>query len=120
MTYLISPESQQQFFKATDDVLSAAEAYKFMTPIFGKGVVYDAPTETMIEQVKLARGGLTAEKLRSYVSKMVKEAETFFSTVAPNIGDKGQIDLIQVTLLVHACGLMYICICAACDSLLPT
>ncbi len=35
-------EANETFFRAPDEVLDQAEAYPFMTPIFGKGVVFDA------------------------------------------------------------------------------
>ncbi|MDQ4053729.1 MAG: cytochrome P450, partial [Actinomycetota bacterium] len=34
-------EANEQFFRAPDQVLDQASAYPFMTPIFGKGVVFD-------------------------------------------------------------------------------
>ncbi len=35
-------EANEQFFRAPDSTLDQAAAYPFMTPIFGKGVVFDA------------------------------------------------------------------------------
>ncbi len=35
-------EANEQFFRAPEHVLDQAAAYPFMTPIFGKGVVFDA------------------------------------------------------------------------------
>ena len=40
MTFLVGPEAHEVFFKASDDELSQEEVYKFMIPVFGKGVVY--------------------------------------------------------------------------------
>jgi sterol 14-demethylase len=39
MTFLVGPEAHEVFFKASDDELSQEEVYKFMIPVFGKGVV---------------------------------------------------------------------------------
>lgn len=40
---LTGPEANEFFFRSTDDELDQAAAYPFMTPIFGNGVVFDAP-----------------------------------------------------------------------------
>src|SRR5688572_23972408 len=37
--------AQEAFFRATDEQLDQAAAYPFMTPIFGRGVVFDATPE---------------------------------------------------------------------------
>ena len=42
---LTGPEANEIFFRAPDEDLDQAEAYPFMTPIFGEGVVFDASPE---------------------------------------------------------------------------
>ena len=42
-TFLIGSEAHKAFFEAMDDELDQAPCYRFMIPVFGKGVVYDAP-----------------------------------------------------------------------------
>ena len=42
---LTGAEANEIFFRAPDEDLDQAEAYPFMTPIFGEGVVFDAPPE---------------------------------------------------------------------------
>src|SRR3974390_2775688 len=39
------------FFRAPEEILDQAEAYPFMTPIFGEGVVFDAPPERRREML---------------------------------------------------------------------
>lgn len=39
---LSGAEANEFFFRAPDEELDQAEAYPFMTPIFGEGVVFDA------------------------------------------------------------------------------
>ncbi|MEI8337080.1 MAG: cytochrome P450, partial [Actinomycetes bacterium] len=39
---LSGAEANEIFFRAPEDVLDQAEAYPFMKPIFGEGVVFDA------------------------------------------------------------------------------
>src|SRR3954471_2665507 len=45
-------EANEAFFRAPEDVLDQAEAYPFMTPIFGKGVVFDASPERRQEMLR--------------------------------------------------------------------
>ena len=40
ITFLIGSEAQAAFYRANDEELSQNEPYKFMTPIFGKGIVF--------------------------------------------------------------------------------
>src|SRR5262245_54917407 len=40
---LTGPAANEAFFLGKDAQLSPHEAYKMMTPVFGKDVVYDAP-----------------------------------------------------------------------------
>ena len=42
---LSGPEAHEAFFRAPDEQLDQAAAYPFMTPIFGRGVVFDATPE---------------------------------------------------------------------------
>ena len=42
---LTGPEANEVFFRAPEEELDQAEAYPFMTPIFGEGVVFDASPE---------------------------------------------------------------------------
>lgn len=45
-TYLLGPESVQLFFDSKNEDLNAEEVYsKLITPVFGKGVAYDAPNK---------------------------------------------------------------------------
>lgn len=45
MVLLTGSESSEAFCRAPDEVLDQGPAYKIMTPIFGGGVVFDAPKE---------------------------------------------------------------------------
>ena len=48
---LTGAEANEVFFRATDEDLDQAAAYPFMTPIFGEGVVFDAPPERRREML---------------------------------------------------------------------
>ncbi len=45
------PRPTRWFFRAPEELLDQAEAYPFMTPIFGEGVVFDAPPERRREML---------------------------------------------------------------------
>eukprot|EP01114_Cavostelium_apophysatum_P023345 TRINITY_DN875_c0_g1_i1.p1 TRINITY_DN875_c0_g1~~TRINITY_DN875_c0_g1_i1.p1 ORF type:complete len:477 (+),score=117.65 TRINITY_DN875_c0_g1_i1:91-1521(+) len=91
MTYLVGPEAQTAFFKATDEELSQREAYKFVTPVFGPGVVFDSPVSVFYEQMKFIKSGLAANNLKKYVPVIESEAEDFFS----KWGDSGEVDMLD-------------------------
>lgn len=48
---LTGAEANEVFFRAEEEQLDQAEAYPFMTPIFGEGVVFDAPPERRREML---------------------------------------------------------------------
>ena len=45
MVALFGQEAHEAVFRAPDSQLNPAEAYKIMTPVFGKNMVYDAPPD---------------------------------------------------------------------------
>jgi sterol 14-demethylase len=49
---LTSSEANEWYFRTPDGVLDQASAYPFMTPIFGEGVVFDAPPERRGEMIR--------------------------------------------------------------------
>ena len=73
LTFLLGPEVSEPFFKLQDEYMSQPEVYSFMTPVFGKGVVYDATPEKRNKQYQGMAHGLRAQPLRSYVPKIEKE-----------------------------------------------
>lgn len=92
MTYMIGPDAQAAFFRATDEELSVKEAYQFMVPVFGPGVVYDSPTEVMYEQLRFVRSSLVLSQLRKSVATIEAEALAFFER---RWGDSGEVDLLD-------------------------
>eukprot|EP01112_Ceratiomyxa_fruticulosa_P021975 TRINITY_DN7922_c0_g1_i1.p1 TRINITY_DN7922_c0_g1~~TRINITY_DN7922_c0_g1_i1.p1 ORF type:complete len:512 (+),score=125.58 TRINITY_DN7922_c0_g1_i1:124-1536(+) len=91
ITCMIGPEAQSAFFRAGDEELSPKEAYKFMVPVFGPGVVYDSPQEVMLEQLRFVKNGLVVSQLRKAAAVMADEARHFFET---KWGDEGEADLL--------------------------
>ena len=49
---LSSAEANEWYFRTPDGVLDQAAAYPFMKPIFGEGVVFDAPPERRSEMLR--------------------------------------------------------------------
>ena len=86
---LTGAEVNETFFRAPEEVLDQAEAYPFMTPIFGKGVVFDAPPERRKEMLK--NSALRGEQMRGHATTIQREIE---GMVAP-WGDEGEIDLLD-------------------------
>ena len=82
--------ANEAFFRAPDDVLDQAEAYPFMTPIFGKGVVFDATPEERQQMLKnqALRGEHDARPRRDHRAR----DPTAWS---PTGATKGEIDLLD-------------------------
>eukprot|EP01091_Cochliopodium_minus_P014866 TRINITY_DN513_c0_g2_i1.p2 TRINITY_DN513_c0_g2~~TRINITY_DN513_c0_g2_i1.p2 ORF type:complete len:447 (+),score=134.74 TRINITY_DN513_c0_g2_i1:2843-4183(+) len=76
---MLSGDSASLFFKTEEEIFSAADAYKFTVPVFGKGVVYDAPVPVFQEQRKFVTGGLTRQRFKLYVPWMEEETREFFT-----------------------------------------
>ncbi|MBK8240390.1 MAG: cytochrome P450 [Deltaproteobacteria bacterium] len=86
------PKAHQKFFRLSDDDVSMREVYKLMTPIFGKGIAYDAEPEIMKEQLAFFHDALRETRLRTYAAGFVAEAEEYFG----KWGDEGEVDLYKV------------------------
>ena len=93
VTVLTGPQANEAFFHATDDQLSAKEAYRFTIPIFGRGVAYDVTPEVMSEQLGFLFPALRDQRLQAYARFMCEEAEAYFD----RWGDAGEVDLLEVT-----------------------
>ena len=70
---LTGAEVNEKFFRATEEELNQAEAYPFMTPIFGKGVVFDAPPERRAEM--LHNQSLKDRYMRGHAQKIATEVD---------------------------------------------
>ncbi len=82
-------EANEQFFRAPDQTLDQAAAYPFMTPIFGKGVVFDASPEE--RQQMLKNQALRGDMMRGHAATI--EAE--INRMVAQWGDEGEIDLLD-------------------------
>src|ERR1700730_8956099 len=96
---LIGPAGNEAFFKASDNVLNPKAAYRFMVPIFGKGVAYDVSPELMDYQLGLLHPALRDQRMQSYAQFMVAEAEAHLD----DWGDTGEVDLLAAMNEITIC-----------------
>ena len=50
---LTGDAASELFYRSSDEQLDQSAAYKLMTPIFGEGLVFDAPNPRKNEQLKM-------------------------------------------------------------------
>jgi len=86
---LTGADANEFYFRAPEEQLDQAEAYPFMTPIFGKGVVFDAPPERRREM--LHNQALRDKFMRGHAATIAAEVDQMVSAW----GDEGDIDLLD-------------------------
>jgi len=86
---LSGAEANEFFFRSSDDDLNQAEAYPFMTPIFGKGVVFDADPERRKEM--LHNSALRGEQMKGHAATIEHEVHRMIA----DWHDSGEIDLLD-------------------------
>ena len=86
---LSGAEANEFFFRSADSDLDQAEAYPFMTPIFGKGVVFDADPERRREM--LHNAALRGEQMKGHAATIEGEVRRMIA----DWGDEGEIDLLD-------------------------
>jgi sterol 14-demethylase len=89
LVMLYGEEAQEAFFRAPDEQLDQAAAYPFMKPIFGEGVVFDAPPERRKEALR--NQSLRDKQMRGHAEVIAAETERMVSGLA----DAGEIDLLD-------------------------
>ena len=82
-------DANEFYFRAPEEQLDQAEAYPFMTPIFGKGVVFDAPPERRREM--LHNQALRDKFMRGHAATIAAEVEQMVA----GWDDEGEIDLLE-------------------------
>ena len=91
LTFLLGPEASTPFYMQKDAVMSQSEVYRFMTPVFGKNVVYDADIEHRKQQMKCMATGLQSRSLDAYVPKIEKETHEYIK----KWGASGEVDILN-------------------------
>src|SRR3546814_1522477 len=86
---LTGPDANEVFFRAPEEELDQAEAYPFMTPIFGEGVVFDASPEE--RRRALHNQALRDKFMRGHAETIVAEVERMLAQTP----DGGDIDLLD-------------------------
>ena len=86
---LTGAEANEFFFRAADEDLDQAEAYPFMTPIFGKGVVFDASPERRKEM--LHNSALRGDHMKGHAATIEREVRR----MTADWGDAGEVDLLD-------------------------
>ena len=86
---LSGAEANEFFFRSPEDVLDQAEAYPFMTPVFGEGVVFDASPERRREM--LHNQALRDKFMRGHAATIASEVERMVG----DWDDEGEIDLLE-------------------------
>jgi sterol 14-demethylase len=86
---LTGADANEFYFRAPEEELDQAEAYPFMTPIFGKGVVFDAPPERRREM--LHNQALRDKFMRGHAATIAAEVEQMVA----GWDDEGEIDLLD-------------------------
>jgi sterol 14-demethylase len=81
--------AQEAFFRATDEQLDQAAAYPFMTPIFGRGVVFDATPEQ--RKQGLRNQSLRDKFMRGHAEVIAAETERAIA----GFGEFGEVDLLD-------------------------
>ena len=88
---LTGDEASEVFYRSSDEQLDQSAAYKLMTPIFGEGIIFDAPIERKNEQLKMLMPALRMEAMRDHSHKIVQEVEDIIA----KWGDSGEIELVE-------------------------
>lgn len=88
---LTGDEASELFYRSSDEQLDQSAAYKLMTPIFGEGLVFDAPLDKKDEQLKMIMPSLRVDAMREHSFKIVQEVEDIIADWQEN----GEIDLVE-------------------------
>jgi sterol 14-demethylase len=99
-TVLMSgPEAQEAFLKGLDKKLSRAAAYQATVPVFGKGVIFDAPPERMKTQLKIQVDALRYQNMKNYAAVIAQEVQEWVA----GWGDEGELDFLDefIRLTLH-------------------
>ena len=86
---LSGEEAQEAFYRAPDEQLDQAAAYPFMTPIFGRGVVFDGTAEQ--RKAAMKNQSLRDKFMRGHAETIEAEVRLAME----GLGDEGVIDILD-------------------------
>ncbi|MDY7548683.1 cytochrome P450 [Glaciimonas sp. Gout2] len=95
---LLGSQNHAAYFHATDAQLGVQEFHRILTPVVGKGIVYDTEPARMDQQMRLLHAAIHEQAALGYIDTIVKVVEEFTS----RCGKEGtlNISIIMETLLV--------------------
>jgi sterol 14-demethylase len=103
LTFLVGTEAAVPFFSLPDEKMSQSEVYGFMTPVFGKGIVYDAEPKQRAQQMQCVGQGLRSIRLKDYVPKIEKETLDYLKDKWGKSGTVNLLDtLSELTILTSS------------------
>ena len=71
MILLTGDDAGKLFYRSSDEQLDQSAAYKLMTPIFGEGIVFDAPIDRKNQQLRMLMPALRGEAMRNHADKIL-------------------------------------------------
>src|SRR5258706_1310375 len=86
---LTGEAAQEAFFRAEEEQLDQAAAYPFMTPIFGRGVLFDGTPEQRRQAMR--NQSLRDKMMRGHAETIAGETRRMMES----LGDAGEIDLLD-------------------------
>src|SRR5262245_11364808 len=86
---LTGEAAQEAFFRAEEEQLDQAAAYPFMTPVFGRGVVFDGTPEQRRQAMR--NQSLRDKMMRTHAETIAAETRRMMD----KLGDAGEIDLLD-------------------------
>ena len=96
VVFFSGAEAQEVFFRQPDEVFDPVPtSNELMRPIFGEGVVYDAPPEKRRQMMRTP--ALRDKNLRGSAEIIAAETERMCDSLVATLGDEGEIDLLDFT-----------------------
>ena len=86
---LSGAEANEAFFRAPEEELDQAEAYPFMKPVFGEGVVFDASAERRREM--LHNQALRDKFMRGHAENIAAEIDL----MVDRFGESGEFEMLD-------------------------
>ncbi|MCB9661706.1 MAG: cytochrome P450 [Polyangiales bacterium] len=88
---LTGEQASEAFYRAPDEQLDQSAAYRLMAPIFGEGLVFDAPIDRKNEQLRMLMPSLRFDAMRNHSAKIVDEVRG----MSAEWGDVGTFELVD-------------------------
>ena len=91
LVLMSGPEAQEAWCRAPDEVFGQSAAYTGTIPIFGKGVLFDAPMAILKQQLKIQVDALRYQNMKAYAKVISDEVKDF----TRQWGDAGELDMVE-------------------------